>query len=125
MTENVSLGVVKGQQEGASEMAEEAYYQSDSESETSDSEYEIEEIEVDESELKKESYLTFLNKVRKDFREFGADEMLSIELRLLVEEILEKWYDESLEKMYEKYKCEDGVMIEELLDKIMSVLSTD
>lgn len=106
-------------------MAEEAYYQSDSDSDVSDPEYEIEEIEVDDSELTKESYLSFLNKVRNEYMEFGDDEMLSIELRLLVEEILEKWYDESLEKMYEKYKFAGSVMIEELLDKTMSILSSD
>ena len=111
--------------EGASQMAEEAYYQTDSDSDVSDPEYEIEEIEVDESDLTKEVYLPFLHKVRKEYIEFGDDEMLIIQLRLLVEEILEKWYDESLEKLYEKYKCKGGVMIEELLDKTMSVLSTD
>lgn len=111
--------------EGSSVMAEEAYYQSDSDSEYSDPEYEIEDIEVDESELTKETYIPFLKKVRNEYKEFGDDEMLFIQLKLLVEEILEKWYDESLEKMYQKYKFEGSVMIEELLDKTMSVLSSD
>lgn len=85
----------------------------------SDCEYEIEEIEVDESELTEEVYLTSLRELREEYEDGEADEFMILQLKLFVEEILERWYDDDLQKIYESYKKKRNgeKMFKVLLDK--------
>lgn len=75
------------------------------------------EYDSDDRLLTEEVYLSFLRTVRNEYNEFGADESMFKELNLLVEEILRRWYDDNLKKVYDEYIGEEDKMIETLMDK--------
>lgn len=77
-----------------------------------------------EIEVNEQVYLSFLRDVRNEYNDFGADDIIYKQMNLLVDDILEKWYDEGLKKVYDEYKCDEDEMIEALMDKVTKFLES-
>ena len=76
------------------------------------------EYDVDDCEFTEDVYLSFLRNVRNEYKEFGADDGMFNEVCQIVNEILERWYDDGLQKVYDKFKKGDKYeLIEPLMDK--------
>ena len=87
--------------------------------------YEDEYEEVEESEYTEDVYLSFLWNVRNEYKEFGADEEMFIEMNQIMDEILQRWYDDGLQKVYDEFKSGDKYdLIEPLMEKVMSWLKS-
>lgn len=59
------------------------------------------EMELDDSELTEEVYLSFLRDIRNEYNEYGSDDGMFKELFITVGDVLAKWYDDDIQKMYD------------------------
>ena len=90
----------------------------------SESQYDSEDREADDKLLTEEVYLSFLRSLNDEYTEFGSDLLVFKELNMIVDEVLRRWYDEGLKKVYDEYMGDEKAMFEPLMNKTIEWLES-